>query len=98
MMLKKKNCKYDGIPGLFQKSIPFISPLSQFQKSAIVVPAKAGHEVKRNTIQYFQFFPDIGFRRCDAFNRFEIDSADKIIEQHGGKSTMVSILKKFRKM
>jgi hypothetical protein len=33
-----------------------IAQKSQFQKSVVVVPAKAGHEVKRNTIQYFQFF------------------------------------------
>ena len=31
-------------------------PEIQFQKSVVVVPAKAGHEVERYTIQYFQFF------------------------------------------
>jgi len=35
----------------------FVNPVfkqqSQFQKSVVVVPAKAGHEVTRNNIQHF---------------------------------------------
>jgi hypothetical protein len=33
---------------------------SKFQKSVVVVPAKAGHKVKRNNIKYFQFFSGHG--------------------------------------
>ncbi|MBA4368142.1 MAG: hypothetical protein C0403_10960 [Desulfobacterium sp.] len=30
--------------------------VSQFQKSVVVIPAKAGYEVKHSAIQYFRFF------------------------------------------
>jgi len=49
--------------------------MSQFHKSVVAVPPKAGQEVKRNTILYFQvFFWISAFTGVTLINRFEIGS------------------------
>jgi hypothetical protein len=58
--------------------------LSQFQKSAVVVPAKAGHEAKRNTIPVPSvLFWTSAFAGATLFNRFEIGSIEKAYAPYG---------------